>query len=98
MIKKKNNDLVVRKFGAVRFRQVTAIFVSVLTLVLLAVLSRWPDLLGSLPRHWIARIQVLLILVFINFTAWNWKCPSCRKYLSHDISPRVCKKCGAKLQ
>jgi hypothetical protein len=28
----------------------------------------------------------------------NWRCPSCNKYLGRSMGPKVCRKCGAKLQ
>jgi hypothetical protein len=31
-------------------------------------------------------------------SAINWRCPACSKYLGRSMDPKVCKKCGAKLQ
>lgn len=28
----------------------------------------------------------------------NWRCPACKKYLGRSSNPKVCRKCGAKLQ
>jgi hypothetical protein len=28
----------------------------------------------------------------------NWRCPACKKYMGRSMDPRICRKCGAKLQ
>jgi len=28
----------------------------------------------------------------------NWRCPACNKYLGRSMDPKVCRKCGVKLQ
>jgi hypothetical protein len=43
-------------------------------------------------------VQIVLISAFIVFSAFNWRCPSCKKYLGNDISRRICKHCRTKLR
>ena len=34
----------------------------------------------------------------ILFSLWNWRCPSCGKYLGRATNPSFCPKCGVKLR
>ncbi len=45
-------------------------------------------------------VAALAALVFgaLIFSFWNWRCPSCGKYLGKAINPKFCNKCGTKLQ
>ncbi len=86
------------RYAVIRSRQRIAVLLAFLAVALLAVGAKWPIPIFSLSRHWTARLQVLVILVFVNFTAWNWRCPSCRKYLGHDLGRKICAKCGAQLR
>jgi hypothetical protein len=43
-------------------------------------------------------VQIVLISAFIVFSAFNWRCPSCKKYLGNDISRRICKHCRIRLR
>lgn len=38
------------------------------------------------------------ILAVLVFTAVNWRCPGCRRYLGRSISPPYCAGCGVPLQ
>ncbi len=86
------------RYAVIRSRQRIAVLVAFLSVVFLAVISKYPGLIFELSKHWVIRLQVLIILLFVNFTAWNWRCPACRKYLGHDIGKKGCPKCGAQLQ
>ena len=87
-----------REFAVRRTRQIIAI-VAVLFLVLLpAVFYKQPDLLGAFSKDVLVPVQILIVLAFINFTAFNWQCPSCKKYLGNNLNKRVCKQCGARLR
>lgn len=41
---------------------------------------------------------IAIIIAAIIFSFYNWRCPSCEKYLGKGINPKFCSKCGAKLQ
>lgn len=40
----------------------------------------------------------LVILAVLAFTALNWRCPGCRRYLGRSISPPYCAGCGVPLR
>jgi rRNA maturation endonuclease Nob1 len=40
----------------------------------------------------------VVIIAFIGFSAFNWRCPSCKRYLGADINRHMCKKCGTRLR
>ena len=93
----KNSDFRSR-YAAIRSRQRIAILLGLFCVAFLAVISKYPGLFFDVSRHIIVRLQVIVILLFVNFTAWNWRCPACRKYLGHDIARTNCNKCGVRLQ
>jgi Mn2+/Fe2+ NRAMP family transporter len=81
-----------------RTRQFIAIVATVILVLLVAMLYKRSDLFGEFSKNTLAFAQILVILAFINFTAFNWRCPACKKYMGNDMNPRGCKKCGARLQ
>lgn len=86
------------RYAVVRSRQRIAILLALSCVALLAVISKYPNLFFEMSKHWVIRLQVLTILLFVNFTVWNWRCPACKRYLGHDIGRKVCSKCGVPLQ
>ena len=92
-----NDDRVKRSFTRVRTRQLVAIAVAVVCVLLPAVMWTRQDLFGQFSKKDLVLFQIIMILLFVNFTSWNWKCPSCKCYLGADIGTGTCKKCGARL-
>jgi len=97
-MEKRDTQTIKRAFAVRRTRQILAIAAAVLLVLLFAVLYKRPELLGPFSKDTLVALQILLILAFVNFTAYNWQCPSCRKYLGNDLNKRVCKQCGARLR
>jgi len=79
-------------------RQFLAMAVTLVLLLFLLLIYKRHDLFGEIPKDTIFTGQILIISVFIGFSALNWRCPVCNKYLGPDISRRICKKCGARLR
>ncbi len=97
-MEKRDAQTILREFTVRRTRQIIAIAVAVFLVLLLAVLYQRPDLFGAFSKDTLVLAQGLLILAFINFTAYNWLCPSCKKYLGNDMNRRVCKQCGTRFR
>ncbi|MDH5768052.1 MAG: hypothetical protein OEZ31_03730 [Nitrospirota bacterium] len=98
MKQKRDNEQVMRNFGVRQARQFLAIAVMLVLLLFLVLLYKHPDLIGEFSKNTIFAAQIVLIAVFIGFSAFNWRCPSCKKYLGTDSNRRICKKCGTRLR
>jgi len=98
MTQKKDNKQIMRDFRLRQSRQFLAIAAMLLLLLLLALLYKRPDIFGEFSKNTIFAAQIVLIAAFIGFSAFNWRCPSCKKYLGKDISRRICKQCGTRLR
>jgi len=81
-----------------RGRQLLAIASTLIPVLSLALLHRHPDLFGEFSKDAIFTAQVVVIAAFIGFSAFNWRCPSCKKYLGKDVNKVICKKCGTRFR
>jgi hypothetical protein len=91
-------EQIMRAFRSLQSRQFVAIALTLFILLFLALLYTRSDLFGVFLKNTIFGAQIMIIASFIAFSALNWRCPSCRKYLGNDISRRVCKHCRARLR
>lgn len=89
---------IARDFWLRQGRQLLAIAITLFLVLLLAVIHKRPDLFGAYPKGTLFVYQLVVIALFIGFTAFNWRCPSCKKYLGRDINKRVCRHCRARLK
>jgi hypothetical protein len=39
-----------------------------------------------------------VVLGYLMFSIWNWRCPGCDGYLGKGMNPSFCGKCGVKLK
>jgi len=79
-------------------RQFLAISLTLLLVVFLTLLYKRPDLFGEFSKEIISITQIALIAAFIGFSAFNWRCPSCKRYLGNNIGRQRCRRCGTRLQ
>ncbi|MFH1671972.1 MAG: hypothetical protein ABIF87_00870 [Pseudomonadota bacterium] len=98
MMQERDNKRIMRDFGLRRGRQFLAIAATLVLLLFLVLLHKHPDLIGEFSKNTIFAAQIVLIAAFIGFSALNWRCPSCKKYLGNDINKRICKNCRTRLQ
>ena len=93
----KDRNRIVQDFRTRQNRQFIAIAAALFLVSLSAVIYKRPDLFGEFLKSTLFGVQIAIIAAFIGFTSFNWRCPSCTKYLGNDITRRICKKCGARL-
>jgi hypothetical protein len=98
MMQKRDDRQIKQDFKLRQNRQFLAISLTVLLLVFLTLLYKRPDLFGEFSKNSVFATEVLLIAAFIVFSAFNWRCPSCNKYLGNDINRHICKNCGTRLR
>ena len=96
-MQKWDDKKIIHEFRLRQGRQFLAIAVTLLLLIFLTLIYKRPDLFGEFSREIISITQIVLIAAFIGFSVFNWRCPSCKKYLGRDINRRICKKCGSRL-
>ena len=96
--KKEDEKRVMRYFALRQGRQFLAIGVTLVLLLVLVMIYKNPGFLGNFSKETIFAFQSILIAAFIGFSAVNWRCPSCGKYLGNNINRRDCRHCGVRLK
>ncbi len=97
-MQKKDDKEIMQEFRVRQSRQFLAIAVTLFLLLLIVLLYKRYDLFGGFPKDTIFGAEILVIASFIGFSALNWRCPSCNKYLGSDINRRICRKCRTRLR
>jgi Na+/citrate or Na+/malate symporter len=97
-MQKRDNNQIMQDFRLRQSRQLLAMALTLFLLLFLVLIYKRTDIFGEFSKNNIVALQIILIGVFIGFSAINWRCPSCNKYLGGDINKRICKKCGIRLQ
>ena len=97
-MQKRDDKQVFRQFAVRQSRQFLAIAVTLLLMVFLALIYKRPEFFGELSKNTILAVEFVIFAAFIGFSAFNWRCPSCKKYLGGNINSRICKKCGSRLR
>ena len=93
-----NHKQITKDFRVRQGRQLFAMAIALLLLIVLVLLYKRSDLFGEISRYSIFAAQVVVISAFIGFSAVNWRCPACGKYLGTDINRRICRKCKTRLR
>jgi hypothetical protein len=96
MTQKPDQYQIVQDFRLRRGRQLLAIAAAMLLIFFLALIHHRSDLFGHIAKNTIFSMQLIVIAAFAGFTAVNWRCPSCKKYLGRNINKPGCEKCGTR--
>jgi hypothetical protein len=96
-IEKKIKEIM-RDFWLRQGRQLLAIAAALFLVLLPAVIHKRHDLFGEYSKSTLVASQIVVIAAFIGFTAFNRRCPSCKKYLGRDIFKRACRHCKTRLR
>ncbi len=95
---RQGDERIRQAYAARRMRQGIAIAAATVLMLAAALLYRRPDLLGGFSKSMLVKTQLVIILLFVNFTAFNWRCPSCGGHLGGDLGRDTCRKCGVRLR
>jgi hypothetical protein len=95
---KRDNQQIMKDFQVRQNRQLLALAITLLLLLFFVLVYKHPDIFGEISKNTIFAAQILTIAAFIGFSAVNWRCPACNKYLGSDIHRRACRKCGTRLR
>ncbi|HBH61080.1 MAG TPA: hypothetical protein DDX85_04925 [Nitrospiraceae bacterium] len=97
-MKPTDDEEIRREFWVRQGRQLLAIALALFLVLLMAVVYKRHDLFGEYSKKTLMAAQLLVITAFIGFTAFNWRCPSCKKYLGKDIYKRACRHCKTRFR
>ncbi len=97
-MQKKDDKQIIREFWLRQSRQILATAIALFLVIFLAVVYQRHDLFGEYSKDTLVAVQLVVITAFIVFTAFNWRCPSCKKYLGKDIHKRACRHCKTGLR
>ncbi len=97
-MQKRDDTQIKREFWLRQGRQFLAIAAALFLVLLPAIVYKRHDLFGEYPKNSLVAAQLMVITAFIGFTAFNWRCPSCKKYLGSDIFKRGCRHCKTHLR
>lgn len=92
-------ETIITEFKKRRTRQyiVAAILLPVFLLLIFVGENPDSDALSSY-RDVIIFSLLGIVICLVGFSFWNWRCPSCKKYLGKGINPGFCSNCGARLR
>ncbi len=91
--KKQDRESIKREFRKRQSRQIIAIAAALFLVLLSAVIHKRSDLFGAVPRKVLFGAQIACIAAFLGFSAFNWRCPACGKFLGRDVLKRSCNAC-----
>ena len=97
-MQKSDDKQITRDFWLRQGRQLFAIAAALFLVLFLSVIYKRHDLFGEYSKNTLFASQLMVIAAFIGFTAFNWRCPSCKKYLGRDINKRACRHCRTRLR
>lgn len=92
-----DDNTLIQEFMRRKKRQVWAIVAAIFLLVALLWRHSHPGLVfGEISRDTVIIGEIIIITGFVIFSASNWRCPACRRYLGPDIGLKRCRKCGTR--
>jgi hypothetical protein len=95
---RKDEQQVISEFGVRRTRQLFIMGAAIFFVFFLALVHDRPALFGEFSKNAIFTAQAVIIALFVGFSSYNWRCPSCGKFLQKDVFISSCKHCGSRLR
>ena len=93
----RSNTEIIEEFKRKRTRQIMAVGPVVLAFIALFSVEGNPTGIFGLSSNIVLTIAFALIIFVLIYSFFNWRCPSCNKYLGKAINPKFCAKCGVQL-
>ncbi|HTG01590.1 MAG TPA: hypothetical protein VK654_13505 [Nitrospirota bacterium] len=97
-MQKKDAQTIRKEFEVRQTRQILAIAAALFLVLLCAVLHKRPILFLHFSKGTLFAMQITVIVSFLAFSAFNWRCPACGHSLGSDIFRSTCRKCGVILK
>jgi len=94
----RSNAEIIDEFKKRRTRQIMAVGPIILAFIALLSVEGNPTGIFGLPQNIVLSITFAVIISVLIFSLFNWRCPSCNKYLGKAINPKFCAKCGVQLR
>lgn len=94
----RSNAEIIEEFKKKRTRQIMAVGPIILAFIALLSVEGNPTGIFGLPPSIVLTTSFALIISVLIFSLFNWRCPSCNKYLGKGINPKFCSKCGVQLR
>jgi len=94
----RSNAEIIEEFIKKRTRQIMAVGPIILAFIALLSVEGNPTGIFGLPQNIVLSITFAVIISVLIFSLFNWRCPSCNKYLGKAINPKFCAKCGVQLR
>ena len=94
----RSNTEIMDEFKKRRLRQIMAVGPIILAFIAFLSVEGNPSGIFGLSPNVVLGISFALIISVLIFSLFNWRCPSCNKYLGKAINPKFCAKCGVQLR
>ena len=89
---------IIEEFKKKRTRQIMAVGPIILAFIALLSVESNPTGIFGLPPNIVLGLSFALIISVLIFSLFNWRCPSCNKYLGKAMNPKFCSRCGIQLR
>lgn len=86
------------EFQVRRTRQLIATVPAVLAVLPLGLMDKGQESFAGIPASVLLPVCLVVLFACIAFSLWNWRCPSCRRYLGKQFNPAFCSGCGVRFQ
>jgi hypothetical protein len=94
-----NEELIKSNFAKRKKRQLILTLPFVVVVICFLILARTDTTaIAGIPKDILLPITVILMVLGLIFSFFNWRCPNCSHYLGRTFNPGFCTKCGSKLQ
>lgn len=88
----------VRERYAAKRKAQLLLIVPVLAMVPLLILAKERQEILGIPSGLVRPVAFAVVVAGVLFSLYNWRCPSCGRYLGRSLAHRFCPSCGVPLR